>query len=376
MTKNIFVVPIEPLTTRYTQQWYEHIPNTIDIEAKRRGQDINIVVVEGEQVPPVPTPGAFLDFGATNIYKSSQLGAIATEFQHGRVKPGDRFLFTDAWNPMAISVKYMSELLNIPIRMHGMWHAGSYDPADFLGRLIGNKPWVRHAEKSMLYSYDTNWFATSFHMDMFIKNLFGPFYNEGFEPTYVEVRSELIGSRRVDLTGWPMDYLFNVLEPYSKLEKKQRITFPHRIAPEKQIEIFKDLAASMPEYEWVVCQEREMTKHEYHTVLGESSIVFSANLQETFGISMIEGLICGSFPMVPNRLSYVEMYDPEFKYPSDWTESWDQYLAHKPLLIDRIKLVMGLQANDQRYIKNLMESQLAMMDRYVHATPLINALLS
>ena len=30
-------------------------------------------------------------------------------------------------------VKYMSQLLEIPIKIHGLWHAGNYDPNDFMG---------------------------------------------------------------------------------------------------------------------------------------------------------------------------------------------------------------------------------------------------
>ena len=42
------------------------------------------------------------------------------------------------------------------ILLRGMWHAGSYDPQDFLGRLIGNEPWVRNAEKSLFSCYNDN----------------------------------------------------------------------------------------------------------------------------------------------------------------------------------------------------------------------------
>ena len=43
----------------------------------------------------------------------------------------------------------MSQLLNIPIMIHGFWHAGNYDKNDFLGRLI-NSQWVKTFEKSTL----------------------------------------------------------------------------------------------------------------------------------------------------------------------------------------------------------------------------------
>jgi hypothetical protein len=137
-------------------------------------------------------------------------------------------------------------------------------------------------------------------------------------------------------TGWPMEYMPEVLDSYKNLSKRDLILFPHRLAPEKQVEIFRDLAQALPQYEWIVCQDQPLTKDEYHTLLGESKIVFSANLQETLGISCYEGAVVGAIPLVPNRLSYTEMYDDTFKYPNEWTESWDSYIKHKSKVIDMI----------------------------------------
>ena len=114
------------------------------------------------------------------------------------------------------------------------------------------------------------------------------------------------------------------------MPKRDLILFPHRIAPEKQVRIFRDLATHLPQYEFIVCQDQQLTKHEYHTLLGQAKIVFSANLQETLGISCYEGAIVDAIPMVPYRLSYTEMYYDMFKYPSKWTESWDAYHVYRP----------------------------------------------
>jgi len=43
-----------------------------------------------------------------------------------------------------------------------------------------------------------------------------------------------------------------------------------------------------------------------------------------------------AIPIVPDRLSYTEMYSSIFKYPSAYTESWDSYQAHKSELTDVI----------------------------------------
>jgi hypothetical protein len=96
----------------------------------------------------------------------------------------------------------------------------------------------------------------------------------------------------------------------------------------------------MPQYEWFVAQEHTLTKDEYHRHLAESKIVFSANLQETLGISMYEGALVGTYPLVPDRLSYTEMWEGGSKYPSEGTLTWESYLANKERMIEVITVNM------------------------------------
>jgi len=330
----IYIVDIEAVESRYTGEWQRHVPNLL----RKAGH--NVHVIDGpKDIPNATTPGAFLNFGGTNIYKANQVEQMGRLFCSGAVKPGDHFLFTDAWHPGIINLKYMSELLNIPVTTHGLWHAGSYDPQDFLGRLVGKKRWVRNAEKSFYHAFDHNYFATEFHVKLFIDELLhagypqeNPWYEEDFAERYV--------GGKIVRTGWPMEYMEETLTPYKGMKKRDLILFPHRIAPEKQVEIFRDLATHLPQYEFVVCQDKQLTKHEYHTLLGEAKMVFSANLQETLGISCYEGAIVNAIPLVPNRLSYSEMYYNTFKYSSKWTESFDAYEVHRPDLCETIIMNM------------------------------------
>ena len=312
----IHIVDIEAVDTRYTKQWKEHLPAQL-----RRATNEDVVVISGGETPQATTPGAFLNFGGTNVYKSKQLEQIGEMFCEGKVKDGDYFLYTDAWNPTVIQLRYMAELLGVDIRIGGLWHAGSYDPQDFLGRLIGDKPWVRHAEMSMYECYDDNFYATDFHIDLFTDTMM-----DNYD----------VDMDKAIKVGWPMEYLKDSLTQYKGMDKRDLILFPHRIAPEKQVEIFRDLAERLPQYEFVVCQEQHLSKNEYHNLLGEAKIVFSANLQETLGISWYEGALVDAIPMVPDRLSYSEMALPEFKYPSAWTEDYDAYLHNRDKVIAQI----------------------------------------
>ena len=316
---NVFLVDLEAVETRYTGEWKTHLPALL----RKRGHNVQIISGPTD-IPSATTPGAFLNFGGTNIYKSAQVKQMGRLFCSGSVAANDHFIFTDAWHPGIINLKYMSELLGIPVTTHGLWHAGSYDPQDFLGRLIGDAPWVRHAEKSFFHAFDHNYFATDFHIEMFTHNLLG------YTPA---VHGEL---DKIVRTGWPMEYMPDTLLMYKNMPKRDLILFPHRIAPEKQVEIFRDLKEHLPQYEFVICQEQQLTKNEYHNLLGEAKMVFSANLQETLGISWYEGAVVDAIPMVPDRLSYSEMALNEFKYPSKWTENFNEYTKYRPDICRRI----------------------------------------
>ena len=262
----------------------------------------------------------------------------------------------------------MSELLNIPVTTHGLWHSGSYDPQDFLGRLVGNKPWVRHAEKSFYHAFDHNYFATEFHVKLFIDELLhngmpseNPWYDEDFERRYK--------SGKIVRTGWPMEYMDDTLTIYKNMPKRDLILFPHRIAPEKQVEIFRDLATHLPQYEFVVCQDQQLTKNEYHNLLGEAKIVFSANLQETLGISCYEGAVVDAIPMVPDRLSYTEMYYDTFKYPSEWTESFEKYDTYR---IDICEKILMYMTNYEKIVPQLRKQTQMLTDKFFSATDLLD----
>ena len=348
---NIWLVDLEAVETRYTKQWKIELPKIL----KKNNHTVKII--SGGESPQATTPGAFLNFGGTNVYKSKQLEIIGLAFCNGEVQDGDYFLYTDAWNPTVLQLKYMAELLNVKIKIGGMWHAGSYDPQDFLGRLIGDKPWVRYAEKSMFECFDHNYFATDFHIDMFLNNLLD--------------KEAVVNNSKIVRSGWPMEYLKDTLYDYKNSSKENIILFPHRLAPEKQLDIFLDLKKTMPQYEFIVCQDKQLDKHQYHTLLGKSKMVFSANLQETLGISWYEGALVNCIPMVPNRLSYKEMALDEFKYPTEWTESLESYHTYKKLIIEKITNYIE---HYESYLPSLEKQKEILSKEYFSATNIYNSL--
>jgi hypothetical protein len=349
--KTIYLVPIEPIDSRYTKQWYENIPKIIGDRIRELNLDPwEVVTIDGRGANNVTTTGAFLDFAATNMYKASQVEAISKLFMNGKVKAGDKFLVTDAWNFAITAIRYMSDLLEIPVEIHGIWHAGHYDPTDILGMKM-QKSWPPHQERAWYYACDYNWYATNFHRDMFLKNL-------GIEETHKAHRS-----------GQPHEYIIPELEALADTIKEDKVIWPHRYNADKQPEIAEELKT---DFNMIITAKMGLNKQAYYQELASSKIIFSCALHENLGISIMEAVLSGVIPVLPDRCSYAEMYPAEFLYPSTWTSSEENFLHYKPQLVEFIRDRMH---HPEKYAYALGIAQDTIKNSYLTCNKMLDPLL-
>ena len=349
--KTIFLVPIEPIDSRYTKQWYENIPKIIgDRITELKLDPWEVITVAGEGATNGTTDGAFLDFAATNYYKAAQVQAISELFMHGRVKPGDKFLVTDAWNFAITAIRYMSDLLEIPVEIHGIWHAGNYDPTDILGMKM-QKDWPPHQERAWYYACDYNWFATNFHRSMFLKNL-------GICDAFKAHRS-----------GQPHEYIIPQLEDLLDTPKQDKVIWPHRYNADKQPEIAEELKT---DFNMIITAKMGLNKEAYYRELASSKVIFSCALHENLGISIMEAVLSGVIPVLPDRCSYAEMYPAEFLYPSTWTSSEENFLHYKPQLVEFIRDRMH---HPEKYAYALGIAQDTIKNSYLTCNKMLDPLL-
>ena len=75
--------------------------------------------------------------------------------------------------------------------------------------------------------------------------------------------------------------------------------------------------------------------------------------------------------MVPNRLSYKEMYYDEFKYPTEFTESFESYKQFKHFLIEDI---VNHMENYESKIALVRKQEKDLYERFFSATALYSNL--
>jgi hypothetical protein len=287
---NLFLVDLEPIEKRYTKQWREWIPR----EFQKLG-GFRIVEIRGNSKIDVINKGRFLDICKTNKYKAQQVERISELFDNDVVEDGDIFLFYDGWHFGITALKYMADLLKKKIKIFSIWHAGSYDKWDFTAQSGLNK-WAGEQEKSWFKANDGIFVATQYHKSLIMKKRGVP-------------------ENKIFVTGLPL-YVCELAKEYDLINKENLVVFPHRKDLEKQPKVFEKLKKQLESYgiKCIFTMDETTTKNEYYSLLAKSKVVFSANLQETWGIGTLEACAFRNLPVIPNRLSYKEIYPKKFRY--------------------------------------------------------------
>lgn len=295
MTKRLWIFSLEPIETRYTKHWFTYLKDKF-LEDLGNGFEVHQIDGYAEYVSSATT-GAFLNFGETHGWKSSQLLKFLDLVRWEKVGDNDVLFFTDFWNPAILQVKYMKDLMDKNWQIISLAHAGSYDPSDFLGRKVKDKAWSYAAETAMAEACDKLVFATAFHVELFSKSI-------------------KLNPEKIIISGFPLEYTQDIFKDLrNRKDRLNAVIFPHRDAPEKQPDMWEDTKfVHGEEYLYFNPMKQGLNKEQYHNMLSTCKVAVSFATQETLGISIYEAMECNVLPLVPNRLSYVEMYDDLFKY--------------------------------------------------------------
>jgi len=291
MGHKLYIITLEKIEQRYTKQWYEcwkkEFSKYID----------EVEYIDGKDLEQTIKTGAFLDANNTCKYKAQQVEKIADMFNEDKIKKGDMFLFADGWNFAITALKYMSQLNEISIKIFAFWHAGSWDLHDRITQ-VGMREWAEYVECGWLTACDGHFVATEYHKNLIYK------YFGGF-----------VKKNKIHIVGFPMDWE-NEFKKYNiTVGKKENIVvFPHRLDKEKDPDTFDMLAKQFPKYKFIKTLDVTKGKKDYYKLLAKAKVVFSCSKQETFGIGTVEAMLLGCIPVVPDRLSYTEMYHPMFLY--------------------------------------------------------------
>lgn len=323
MTRIIYV-PIEPLTERYSEQWYRRFPTLF----KDAGFDV--VVLNG--VPLLQDDikvGAFLDINSTIHYKMSQLQDISRLFYNKYFKDGDIFFFGDVEFWGLESVRLMAQMNNVKVKITGFLHAASYTLEDAFAVA---EDYQKYTEVGWFAALDKVFVGSEYHKEAVLSRRVRPIANTFDERDFYEkivvTKNPIFLDEYVDFNGMGV-------------KKKKKMILTNRLDPEKRpiqtLNLFRDLKKKFPDWEFVVTTGRKalradtpetlcanvlaqegvitlkvgLTKDEYHRELAESAIMVSHSIEENYGYCIAEALIYDCIPLLRQGLSHDEFVNDE-----------------------------------------------------------------
>ena len=327
-------VPIEPIENRYSIQWKrwfsKEIYSIIDPSASM--DDLAAITIVGDSDGDLNIGSKyFLDPFSTNIYKSTQMAKIIDAIGDAYTDGCKNFVvfFHDLWFPGLEKLRYIESIMDgITIKIVGMLHAGTWDPHDLTAQ-SGMQIWSRPFEIGWLTIADEIFVATDFH-----KRLLTSFVDKyGSE--------QLINSfqNKITTTYLPFynndcieDWSYSLKPTDFEISKKENwIAFPHRLSKEKGLEELKlfesELSKRGYSFEIKITQDICKNKKEFYDLLKKCKYSISFAYQETFGISIIESIIAGCIPIVPDALSYKETVFDLFRYKVEKSKPIDRVAA-------------------------------------------------
>lgn len=233
-------------------------------------------------------------------YKSSQLNAVLDLMQRNSIKDGDIFIFTNAWNFVAVPLSYFRHEFKLDIKLISFWGNSLFNQSSPMWQRFktSKKGWGREFESALFKAYDLNCFLCQEHWELFQKK-------------YQQIQAVRI--TEVAITGYPFEYL---TRDVANVEKKNKIVFPYDLKEEFQVQIFQGLGSELKDYEFVFARKEANNRWKYKLLLNESIGMFCGSRTESDPVLLYEGMLNGLIPFVPNRLMYQYVFPEYYQYPS------------------------------------------------------------
>jgi hypothetical protein len=304
----LIYLPIESLAERYTQQWYDYFPKVFSSNFSE------VLVVDGEPLQDTIKVGTFLDINSTCHYKFTQLAKLAKMFDAGQIEEGTVIFFGDIEFWGLESVRLMSQMNNVTVKIAAFLHAASHTRGDAFS--VAND-YQKHTEIGWVKAVDIVFCGTEYAKYSFL------------ECHHLQEDQKTINKFRV--VGNP---LFE--EAYEQIvsKKEKLVVLTNRFDSEKGIvatmQLFYDLKQIHPTWKFAILTGRSkftsncksslsqalameksgilsihfgLTKHEYHTWLSRASIMVSHSPEENFGYCIVEADLYGCAPLVYDTAS-------------------------------------------------------------------------
>lgn len=320
-----FLIPIEPLQERYSEQWYRRLPEAFS------DAGYEVVVIDGEPLEQEVKVGTFLDINSTCHYKATQLQKIAALFHQQKVPDGSVFFFFDVEFWGLEQVRLLAQMNKLDIVITGFLHAASYTKEDAFAIAAS---YQKYTEVGWVSACDEVYVGSEYHRKAVIErrlyplgahylakriiNTGNPVFPDEYTPFKTKKKKKFVLTNRPDKEKRPMQTLalFRALKyvypDWEFVVTTGRSTY--RGTDGRAIAFAKELAK-----EKVITLKANLTKEQYHKELSDARFMVTHSIEENYGYCIAEAIHYGVIPIMRQGLSHNEFVRGKGKRVTDYT---------------------------------------------------------
>jgi len=225
-------------------------------------------------------------YSSTDIFKQ-----IMPYIQNGKLNDDDLIFFADARDYLAIPIMELLLVNNINAKVAGMWRNGIYYSFSDLRKRIDkdNIKKFKYLERSLTGMYDYNLITSEKH--------FGNFRNN-----YDSRRNR----NNLYTCNYPYSEIISKVD--NNISKEDLVIYNAGNADIMDRKAFEIIENEFPEYDFMVCNTQKFTKNEYEAVMKRAKVLFNTNRTESDPFIILESMMYGVIPIVPDFPIYDEMF--------------------------------------------------------------------
>lgn len=293
------------------------------------------------------------DYGFTNFYNTGVLSSNIIHHLRNYAKKGSVFIFPNARDPLTLLLKEYSEAFDLDLILIGFWNDGSYyQHGDLRSKLRGkNYDWSERFERSLVSCYDYN---------------------------LVTVESKLNTFRRIYSGRWQNRIMFCPL-PFSSviqnikdsvkeydIIKEDLIVMNTTPGSKHDAKLFESMQHEFTDFSFINLYQASLTPSEYRKVLARAKILLSINISDCDPYFVLESMVLGCTPILPDIPIYSEMFNSKWLYPNKLTKPpYLNFIRDGEIIREKIWNIQKDYVN----LRNIEETE-RVAEKYFNSEPL------
>jgi len=281
----MIILPQMPSQNRYTEFWLE----MWERELKKLG--IPFSMIGGRNISPLDRSKPFNWFCDTKKAIRYELSQIISLLDH--IEDKEKILWLDASFPgFSVNASQLMKRMNPNLKIFAYVHAGSWCKGDIWSAIESKK----QAELSALSIFDKIFVSTFYHKKLMQSSLDFNSYS---------LMKEL--KNKIKIVGIPY-----YTKDIPKIVRDTSVKKPKILIIGRGEQSDTDM---MDRYirnvgtRWEIVNKAFGSRLDYLKELSTCKLAVSFKTEETFGLSTLDALSLGTFPLCPNRCAYLEVLD-------------------------------------------------------------------